>query len=114
MDENETAQEQYDSSTSDSEDGKMAQFSPETGMTNVGPPVTKRARHNDDEREEHANQYEDVTKGQVDEDWDEYVDEGNASELDDKEEYEAKDSTDEEEVNDKEVTLEKVSQLESR
>jgi len=42
------------------------------------------------------------------------VDEGNASELDDKEEYEAKDSTDEEEVNDKEVTLEKVSQLESR
>lgn len=113
MDENATAQEQYDSGTSDSEDGKMAQFSSETGMTNLGRPVTKRARHDDDEHEEHANQYDDVTKGQVDEDWDEYVDEGNASELDDKEEYEANDPSDDEEIQAKEATLEKVGDLEN-
>ena len=109
MDENETAsQEQYDSSTSDSEeDGKMAQFSPETGLTNVGPPVTKRARYQHDDDEDRDNQYADIEKGMREEDYDEYPDEGSASELDDKEEYDPEDADEEEK--DGEVTVEKVS-----
>jgi hypothetical protein len=111
MDENETAsQEQYDSSPSDSEeDGKMAQFSPETGLTNVGPPVTKRARYHHDDDEDRDNQYADIEKGMREEDYDEYPDEGSASELDDKEEYDPKDADEEEK--DEEVTIEKVITL---
>ena len=101
MNETSVNENEYDSSPTDSEeDGVAAHFSPETGLTAVDKPVTKRARINHDAREEQDTQYADVKEEMRDEDWDEYADEGNTSELEDgREEYEAKDLTDGEEDN---------------
>ena len=110
MNETSVNENEYDSSPTDSEeDGVAAHFSPETGLTAIDKPVTKRARINHDAREEHDTQYADVKDEMRDEDWDEYADEGNASELEDgKEEYVAKDPSDEEEDNT--VVIKNVSQ----
>jgi hypothetical protein len=65
----------------------MPQFSPEQGLVNTDKPLTKRARLNDDTQDEHGNEFQDVEEEHRDEDYDEYLDEGGASELEDAEEY---------------------------
>lgn len=52
-----------------------------------GRPVTKRARRNDDDREEHDTEYDDVKNQMRDEDYDEYLDEGGGGELSDIDQY---------------------------
>jgi hypothetical protein len=111
MSETSVNENEYDSSPTDSEEDGVAaaHFSPETGLTAVDKPVTKRARISHDAREEHDTQYADVKEEMRDEDWDEYADEGNASELEDgREEYEPKDLPDDED-DDNTVVIKNVS-----